>query len=53
MANLTKMRSKHKKLMNQAKDDGNWNLFRVHTGLQLAYKVCANSVYGRFILLAK
>ena len=49
LANLTKCRSRHKKLMNEAKDNGDWNLFRVHSGLQLAYKVCANSVYGKLV----
>ena len=44
---LLKKRSDTKKLMDKAKADGNHFLGAIYDGLQLAYKVTANSLYGQ------
>jgi hypothetical protein len=44
---LLKKRSDTKKLMEKAKSEGNNFLAAIYDGLQLAYKVTANSLYGQ------
>ena len=44
---LLKKRSDTKKLMEKAKEEGNNFLAAIYDGLQLAYKVTANSLYGQ------
>jgi DNA polymerase elongation subunit (family B) len=44
---LLDKRSSTKKLMDKAKAEGNNFLSAIYDGLQLAYKVTANSLYGQ------
>lgn len=44
---LLKKRKETKKLMAQAEEAGNYFLAAIYDGLQLAYKITANSLYGQ------
>lgn len=44
---LLKKRKETKKLMGSAEADGNYFLSSIYDGLQLAYKITANSLYGQ------
>ena len=44
---LLKKRKETKKIMGQAEIEGNYFLVAIYDGLQLAYKITANSLYGQ------